>query len=71
MAYDRDAGKAPGFAYSSGLAAANFRWDNAKLDKWLTKPRDFIADAKMLFNVLNAQDRANVIAYLHQEAEVP
>jgi|SRR6185437_4500938 len=69
--FDRDAGKAAGFTYSSGLAAANFKWDDAKLDKWLTKPQDFIAGAKMPFNVSDAQDRANVIAYLHQAAERP
>ena len=69
--FDRDVGKAPGFAYSSGLAAANSKWDDAKLDKWLIKPQDFIAGAKMPFNVSDAQDRANVIAYLHQAAERP
>lgn len=69
--FDREAGKAPGFAYSSGLAAANFKWDDAKLDKWLTKPQDFIAGAKMPFNVPNADDRANVISYLHKAAEAP
>lgn len=69
--FDRNAGKATGYSYSSGLAAANFKWDDAKLDKWLTKPQDFIAGAKMPFNVPNAQDRANVISYLHQAAEAP
>lgn len=69
--FDRDAGKAPNFSYSSGLAAANFKWDDDKLDKWLTKPQDFIAGAKMPFNLPNAQDRANVIAYLHQAADAP
>lgn len=69
--FDRDAGKAPGFSYSSGLAAANFKWDDVKLDKWLTKPQDFIAGAKMPFNVANPQDRANVISYLHKAAEAP
>ncbi len=69
--FDRDAGKAPGYAYSPGLAAANFKWDDAKLDKWLTKPQDFIAGAKMPFNVANAENRADVISYLHRAAEAP
>ncbi|MFY9694907.1 MAG: hypothetical protein WAK35_14295, partial [Xanthobacteraceae bacterium] len=59
------------FSYSAGLAAANFKWDDDRLDKWLTKPQDYIAGAKMPFNVPNAQDRANVISYLHQAAEAP
>jgi cytochrome c len=69
--FDRDAGKAPGFSYSQGLAAANFKWDDDKLDKWLTKPQGFIAGAKMPFNVANPQDRANVISYLHKAAAAP
>ncbi len=69
--FDRQAGKAPGFGYSPGLAAAKFKWDDAKLDKWLTSPQGFMADATMPFNVANAQDRADAIAYLHQAAEAP
>ena len=69
--FDRDAGKAPGFTYSSGLAAANFKWDDEKLDKWLAKPQDFIAGTKMPFNVADPQNRADVITYLHKAAEAP
>lgn len=64
--FARGAGKAPNFNYSGGLAKATFKWDDAKLDKWLTKPQDFIAGAKMPFNVPDAQDRADVISYLHK-----
>lgn len=69
--FDREAGKATGFNYSKGLAEATFKWDDAKLDKWLTKPQDFMADATMPFNVPDAADRANVIAYLHKAAAAP
>lgn len=69
--FDREAGKAPGYRYSTGLASANFKWDDDKLDKWLTKPQDFIAGAKMPFNVPDKQDRADVIGYLHKAAESP
>ncbi|MGB6536531.1 MAG: cytochrome c family protein [Xanthobacteraceae bacterium] len=69
--FEREAGKAPGFSYSPGLTAATFKWDDDKLNKWLTKPQDFIAGAKMPFAVADVQDRANVIAYLHQAAEAP
>jgi cytochrome c len=67
--FDREAGKEAGFTYSKGLASVDFKWDDAKLDKWLTKPQDFITGAKMPFNVPNEQDRANVISYLHKAAE--
>ncbi len=67
--FDREAGKAPGFSYSSGLATAKFKWDDENLDKWLAEPSKFIAGTKMSFNIPDAQDRANVIAYLHQAAQ--
>lgn len=69
--FDREAGKAPGFDYSPGLAAAHFKWDDASLDKWLTKPQDFIAGAKMPFSLSDPQARADVISYLHKAAETP
>ena len=61
-----DVGKGRGgFAFSSGLAGKGGKWDAATLDKWLTSPRDFAAGTKMTFAGLdNAQDRADVIAYL-------
>jgi cytochrome c len=69
--FDREAGKQKGFDYSSGLASAKFKWNDDELNKWLTKPQDFIAGAKMPFNVPDAQDRADVITYLHKAAEAP
>jgi cytochrome c len=69
--FDRPAGKQTGYSYSAGLAKANFRWDDAKLDKWLARPQGYIAGAKMPINVPNPQDRADVISYLHKAAESP
>ena len=69
--FDREAGKQTKFNYSPGLAGATFKWDDAELDKWLTKPQKFIAGAKMPFNLPSEQDRADVIAYLHKAAEAP
>ena len=61
----RTAGKAEGFTkYSAGLAAADFEWTDENLDKWLTKPKDFIPKAKMAVKVKKEDDRANLIAYL-------
>jgi cytochrome c len=67
--FDRDMGKQTGFHYSSGLASAQAKWDDQKLDKWLTSPQGFIAGARMPFHLANSADRANVIAYLHKAAE--
>ena len=58
----RLAGKAEGFSkYSAGLAAADFIWSDENLDKWLTKPKDFIPKAKMAVKVKKEKDRAKAI----------
>ena len=61
-----DVGKGRGgFAFSDALAKKGGKWDEATLDKWLANPREFAAGTKMTFAGLeNAQDRADVIAYL-------
>jgi cytochrome c len=54
-----------GFAFSDALTKVGGKWDEAKLDKWLTSPRDFAPGTKMTFAGLDdAQQRADVIAYL-------
>jgi cytochrome c len=67
--FDRQAGKAAGFAYSDGLAGADFKWDDEKLAKWLENPQAFIQGARMPFKLPNSQDREDVIAYLHQATQ--
>jgi cytochrome c len=63
--FARPAGKAPGFEYSAGLAAAQFNWDDQKLAKWLENPEKFIPGTTMSFQVDDGSERADVIAYLH------
>ncbi len=61
----RVAGKAEGFKkYSKGLAAAEFKWTDDKLDEWLKKPKKFIKKAKMAVKVKKEADRVNLIEYL-------
>jgi len=64
----RAAGAADGFKYSDGLmakAAEGLVWDEASLNEFLTKPKDFIAGTKMSFPGLKKEDqRADVIEYL-------
>ncbi|MBI3453006.1 MAG: cytochrome c family protein [Rhodospirillales bacterium] len=53
------------YRYSSALREAGLTWDEATLDRWLTKPRDLVPGTKMGFPGLkDAEDRQNVIAYL-------
>ncbi len=63
--FERQAGKVPGFNYTADLKAATFTWDDDKLDKWLTNPQAFSPGASMAFRLSNPQDRADVIAFLH------
>jgi len=57
-----------GFAFSDALKGVGGNWDFDKMNAWLTSPRKFAPGTKMTFAGLgNAQDRANVIAYLNSQ----
>lgn len=66
----RAAGASEGFKYSKPLMAAadeGLVWDEASLDAFLTKPKDFMPGTKMSFAGLRKDaDRVNIIAYLAQ-----
>jgi cytochrome c len=62
----RKAGKIEGFKYTPGLAQANFIWDDAKLDAWLTNPQAIIPDANMVYRQAKPETRAAIIAYLKE-----
>lgn len=61
-------GQGKGFAWSPALAGKGGTWTFEALDAWLKSPRKFADGTKMTFAGLgNAQERANVIAYLNSE----
>jgi cytochrome c len=62
----RRAGSADGFSYSSGFAKADFVWDDAKLDAWLTNPQQMIPSAIMAYRQSRPETRAAIIAYLKE-----
>jgi cytochrome c len=67
--FGRKAGSAEGFKYSEPMAKADIVWDDATLDAYLANPKQYIPGNRMAFPGLSKeQDRANVIAYLHQAA---
>lgn len=60
----RLAGSAPGYDYSSGLKRSTIRWTPQTLDRWLADPDAYVPNQQMDFKVENAQERADLIAYL-------
>jgi cytochrome c len=61
----RKAGSVEGYKYSKAMAAADITWDEANLDKYLTKPKKFLKGTKMSFAGFKKEDqRADMIAYL-------
>ncbi|MFT6106385.1 MAG: cytochrome c [Rickettsiales bacterium] len=59
-----------GFSYSDAMKEKGGIWSIKDLNQWLKKPKDFIPKNKMAFAGLKKdKDRANVIAYLKQQAK--
>jgi cytochrome c len=64
--FGRTSGTVPSFKYSDALKAAHVSWDATTLDKWLAGPEQFVPDSNMAFQLVKADERAEVIAYLKQ-----
>lgn len=62
----RPAGKQEGFRYSAGFAKADFLWDEAKIDAWLTNPQEIIPGAVMAYRQSKPEIRGAIIAYLKE-----
>jgi cytochrome c len=66
--FGRKAGSAPGYAYSSAVAASGVVWSAETLDRWLSDPEKLIPGQKMNVSVAAAQDRLDLIAYLQAQS---
>jgi cytochrome c len=66
--YGRKAGSVPEFTYSPAVKASSVVWNDQTLMRWLTNPQEVIPGQRMNFRVSQAQDRADIIAYLKQES---
>ena len=61
----RKAGTAKGYRFSKAMKGSGLTWDDATLDKFLTKPKKLVKKTKMSFRGLKKDNqRADVIAYL-------
>jgi cytochrome c len=71
-AYGRRAGQARGFPYSDNLKASGIIWNPQLLNQWIQKPDSLVPNAKMkLAPVSQAQDRADIIAFLRTKTTTP
>jgi cytochrome c len=67
--FGRKSGSIASFTYSEALKSANKTWDANSLDKWLTDTDKFIPDNDMNLSLKNADERADIIAYLKQVSD--
>lgn len=70
--FGRKAGTVPGFPYSEAMRSSGLVWDEKTLDEFLTSPYISLPGTIMGFpGFTEAQDRADVIAYLKQASTDP
>lgn len=60
----RKAGAVAAFHYSAGFAKADWTWDEAHLDAWLTNPQAVIPGAIMPYRQAKPEVRKAIIDYL-------
>lgn len=65
--FGRRAGSVQGFRYSPGFAKADFAWDEAHLDAYLTNPQSVIPGGVMPYRQGKAEVRTAIIGYLKDQ----
>ncbi len=68
--FGRTAGTVPGFSYSDAMRNSGIVWSEQTLDQFLQGPRKMVPGTKMTYaGVPDAQERADLIAYLKQATQ--
>jgi cytochrome c len=68
----REQGAKEGFRYSTGVKALDGHWGFEELNRFLTRPADYVANTRMAFPGLRkASERADLIAYLRSLSDAP
>jgi cytochrome c len=62
----RRVGTVENFHYSPGFAKADFSWDDARLNTWLTNPQEVIPGATMAYRQAKPEVRTAIISYLKE-----
>jgi cytochrome c len=66
--FGRRSGTVPDFHYSTALKKLNVVWNAQTLDRWLRNPAAMARGTAMGYRLTEAQERADVIAYLGQQS---
>lgn len=66
--YGRKAGSVADFNYTPALKKSGIVWNDQTLDRWLQGPTKMVPGTAMSLSLSDAQDRADVIAYLKQQS---
>jgi len=62
--FGRRAGAVAGYDYSPALQRGGVVWDTRTLDRWLADPEAVLPGQRMGYRLMDAAERADVIAYL-------
>ena len=65
--FGRTAGAVPGYRYSEALKKSGIVWTDDTLDKYLAATQDFVPGSRMYGGLAIAQDRLDLLAWLHQQ----
>lgn len=66
--FGRGAGAVKDYDYSPALRGSRIVWNERTLDAWLADPEASVPGQRMGFQVPDAADRADLIAYLKRES---
>lgn len=68
--FEREAGSAPGYVYSSAMKNADLVWDAGTLDRYIEKPDAVVPGNKMkpYSGISDPEERAKIIAHLENES---
>jgi cytochrome c len=70
--FGRSAGTEPGFAYSEAMKRSGIVWDERSLDRFLANPTATVPGTAMGYaGIDDAQERADLIAYLRANGKCP
>lgn len=61
--FGRTSGEAQGYDYSAALKKAHIVWNETSLEQWLADPDKFVSGNNMDFQLVNPQERRDVIQF--------